>query len=140
MNTVELITVNNKGIKPFLLAAFDNSFNQYNNCYFLDARSQPRFRVNELDDKVKKNRIMDLQLECLEIKKYTMQMEALMLEHQLNLPRSVYTETLERSSSVTRGTQTDIGGNNTKVFYVSDSEGTRLNSQHFFSFQSRTDE
>lgn len=83
---------------------------------------------------------MDLQLECLEIKKYTMQMEALMLEHQLNLPRSVYTETLERSSSVTRGTQTDIGGNNTKVFYVSDSEGARLNSQHFFSFQPRTDE
>lgn len=69
-----------------------------------------------------------------------MQMEALMLEHQLNLPRSVYTETLERSSSVTRGTQTDIGGNNTKVFYVSDSEGARINTQHFFSFQSRTDE
>ncbi|XP_046665779.1 uncharacterized protein LOC124357779 isoform X1 [Homalodisca vitripennis] len=97
--------------------------------------SRPLSCINDRSERVKRNRIMDLQLECLEIKKYNMQMEALVLEHQLSLPRSIFTQVLQNSDTISRGTQTDVGGNNTKVFYVSDSKMLKEGSHHLLSFQ-----
>uniref|UniRef100_A0A1B6FW44 BED-type domain-containing protein n=1 Tax=Cuerna arida TaxID=1464854 RepID=A0A1B6FW44_9HEMI len=97
--------------------------------------SRPLSCISDRSERVKKNRIMDLQLECLEIKKYNMQMEALVLEHQLSLPRSIFTQPLQNSDTISRGTQTDVGGNNTKVFFVSDSRMLKEGSHHLLSFQ-----
>lgn len=87
------------------------------------------------DEESKKSRILDLQLECLEMKKYTMQMEALMMERQLNLPRSTHTEQLREVDVYTRSTQTDVGGD-TKVFYVSEKAGDSQGA-HLFQFCGR---
>jgi hypothetical protein len=74
---------------------------------------------------------MELQEECLENKKYMMQLEALLLEQQLNMPRSIFTQPLKYADVQTRGTQTEIGGRDTRVFYITDKRGGRLNQQLF---------
>lgn len=96
-------------------------------------------KTNDRNEKMKRNRMIDLQLECLELKKYNMQMETLLLERQLNLPRSIYTENLRGSDNVTRSTQTDVGGGNTKVFYITDKQGSGSTdrSPHLFTFQAK---
>uniref|UniRef100_A0A1B6K9L2 BED-type domain-containing protein n=1 Tax=Graphocephala atropunctata TaxID=36148 RepID=A0A1B6K9L2_9HEMI len=103
-------------------------------------RCYSNMSINDRSERLKKSRIMDLQLECLEIKKYNMQMEALVLEHQLNLPRSIFTQTLKHADTTTRSTQTEVGGNNTKVFYVSDSRMLREGAHHLLSFQAMLDD
>lgn len=48
----------------------------------------------------KKGKLLDLQIEYLELRKYTMSLQALSFERRLKLPRSKYTESIPDSSTV----------------------------------------
>lgn len=84
-----------------------------------------------MDERTKRQRMQELQLECLENKKYNMQLEALLMEQQLNLPRSIFTQPLRYADTQTRSTQTDVGGNDTRVYFISDRRGGRPTQQLF---------